>query len=30
MIERKLDELQANYDEIADLCRQTGEPVYIC
>ena len=29
MIERKLDELQANYDGIADLCRQTGEPVYI-
>lgn len=29
MIERKLDELQENYDEIADLCRQTGEPVYI-
>ena len=29
MIERKLDELQANYDQIADLCRETGEPVYI-
>ena len=29
MIERKLDELQANYDEIADLCRETGEPVRI-
>ena len=29
MIERKLDELQANYDEIADLCRKTCEPVYI-
>lgn len=29
MIERKLDELQANYNGIADLCRQTGESVYI-
>ena len=29
MIERKLDELQANYDGIADLCRKTCEPVYI-
>ena len=29
MIERKLDELQANYDGIADLCRKTGEPVRI-
>ena len=29
MIERKLDELQENYDEVADLCRETGEPVRI-
>lgn len=29
MIERKLDELQPDYEEIIDLCRQTGKPVYI-
>lgn len=29
MIEKQLEELQANYDEIADLCRKTGESVSI-